>query len=72
MITLLFSVLMIMFIAEVLMVAFRLAWGILKILATIVGVIIVGAVLFGAGMYIVVFLGLIIAGIAGLVATAAA
>ena len=58
---------MIMFLVEVVVVALKLTWGLIKIAATIVGVIFVGALLFGAGLYALAFIGLIVAGIAGIV-----
>lgn len=72
MLTILFSIFMILFIFEIIAVALKLTWGILKVIATIVGVIIVGALLFGAGLYVLAFVGLILAGIIGLITAAVA
>ena len=68
MLTLLFSILLIGFIFEVIAVAFKLTWSIVKVIATIVGTIIVGVLLFGAGLSVIAIIGLIVAGIAGLCA----
>ncbi len=68
MLTLLFSFFLIGFIFEVIAVAFKLTWGIVKVIATIVGTIIVGVLLFGAGLSVVAIVGIILAGIAGLCA----
>ena len=72
MLTILFSIFMLLFIFEIIAVALKLTWGILKVIATIVGVIIVGALLFGAGLYVLAFVGLILAGIIGLITAAVA
>ncbi len=68
MLTLLFSFFLIGFIFEVIAVAFKLTWGIVKVIATIVGTIIVGVLLFGAGLSVVAIVGIILASIAGLCA----
>ena len=72
MLTFVFSIFMIAFIFEIIAVALKLTWGILKVIATIVGVVIIGALLFGAGLYVLAFVGLILAGIIGLITAAVA
>lgn len=67
MITLLFCVLMIAFIAEVIGLAIRLAWSLTKVIFTIAGALIMGAVLLSGGFVAVAFTILILAGIGGIV-----
>ncbi len=72
MFTLLFCILMIMFIGEVIGLSFKLAWGFTKAIFTIAGAVIIGALLFTGGFVAIAFILLIVAGIGGLIAAVAA
>ena len=72
MFTLLFCILMIMFIGEVIGISIKLAWGVTKVIFTIAGAIIIGTLLFTGGFVVVAFILLILAGIGGLMTATAA
>ena len=70
MITLIFVILMLVFIGEVIGLSVRLAWGVTKAIFTIAGAIIVGALLLSGGFAVVAIILLVLAGIGGLAAEA--
>ena len=70
MFTFLFCVLMLMFIVGVIKLSVKLAWGAVKVIFTIVGSLILGALLLGGGFVVAAFI-LLIIGLIGLAVTAA-
>ena len=70
MFTFLFCVLMPMFIVGVIKLSVKLAWGAVKVIFTIVGSLILGALLLGGGFIVAAFI-LLIIGLIGLAVTAA-
>ena len=70
MFTFLFCVLMLMFIVGVIKLSVKLAWGAAKVIFTIVGSLILGALLLGGGFVVAAFI-LLIIGLIGLAVTAA-
>ena len=70
MFTFLFCVLMLMFIVGVITLSVKLAWGAVKVIFTIVGSLILGALLLGGGFVVAAFI-LLIIGLIGLAVTAA-
>ncbi|GEM_PF-456547 len=70
MFTFLFCVLMLMFIVGVIKLSVKLAWGAVKVIFTIVGSLILGALLLGGGFIVAAFI-LLIIGLIGLAVTAA-
>ena len=72
MLTLLFLTLMVSFIAGVIKLSIKLAWGVGKLIFAIAGTLIIGALLVTGGFIVVAIILLILAGIGGAAAIAEA